>query len=245
MTSVTLSVGIMHAAFDSQRAQMVSDLIGSLATSQEDLEQQVKAFAVVPDRERRGPWWTARQAWRWHAKTGATHHLLLQDDVAVCKDFLSAVKAAAEAVPDSILTFFNTADFHTSKAMKRGDAWIVLAEVWGQAILMPHDVLVDFLAWEAKHIRPKLRHDDTRVTLYAHTHDKPLYGSVPSLAQHIGEGHSLLGHDASRFVGIWWSKTWPGGQASAANRDWSLPDNPITERHSRLIKLLTRMYVVP
>ena len=85
---------------------------------------------------------TARVAWRpWHP--GATHHLVLQDDVALHPDFDQHVSSAIAARPESVLSFFSEWGSFTSHALRiaayGGFPWVRQPDTYlgTQAIAMP------------------------------------------------------------------------------------------------------------
>src|SRR5581483_4321990 len=60
---------------------------------------------------------TARAAWR-AVRPGATHHLVVQDDMLLVDGFAKHVRAAAEAMPHELLCFFSEWGSRTSHAVR-------------------------------------------------------------------------------------------------------------------------------
>jgi hypothetical protein len=241
MSEVSLSIAIMHAAFDPKRADYLANLLRGLASSKQELDLQVPDFAVIRDTKGVGPWPVAKRAWEWHASTHATHHLTLQDDVEVCSDFIVGAKGALSSVSDQIVTFFLTRKKRPFAAFESGSSWIrTSADVYGQALCMPRPLLAEFLSWEQTRLKPGLFHDDTRVTLFAYDTGRQIWATVPSLVQHAGFHESTLGH-GGRYKAYFYM-----GRASAAVADWSLGlPSPPSEPASNDVRRLSKEWLVP
>ena len=241
--TVTLSVAVMHAAFDPHRNDYLSGLLRSLGESHQAVLRDAHDFAVISDNDRLGPWPTARAAWQWSLRTGATHHLLLQDDVIVCDGFLTMAKEALAAVPREMVSFFTTRPGYAKRAVSRNHHWLRSnAEVFGQAICMPDDVLADFLRWERSHIKPTYKHDDARVGYYAIARDRPIYFTLPSLVQHVGLEHSTLGHSVPAHQKVlhspWFSK-------EVGSVDWTEGvEDSLYEPTPRLYRIMYGRHVI-
>lgn len=101
-----LSLAIMHLPADANRRAMVIDMQRRMG-GQAGLGRDTVYWEITEDRHREGVWPTARRAWMACARgAGQTHHLVMQDDAIPCRDFLSGAKAALDAVPDKVVTFF-------------------------------------------------------------------------------------------------------------------------------------------
>lgn len=131
----------------------------------------------------RGPWWNARRCWIDGAATGCSHVLLAQDDAVPVGGFARLARAAVEARPESIISFF----YHNDKAAgEAGRApWVEFPiSNWGVALCMPAKMAQDMVAWNDEYIQPTVSQDDLRVLHYAANHGMPVCATNPSLVEH-------------------------------------------------------------
>jgi hypothetical protein len=171
---------------------------------------------VVTDVTSAGPWPTAKRAWR-AVRAGATHHLVLQDDVLLCRDFAEAASRALAVKPDVPVCFYaNRAA--VDQARNAGGSWAMIADgCWGQAICLPVPLVDSFLAWEARRVRPEFPHDDSRVSMWCVETGRPVWVTVPSLVEHDGHSDSLIGNRAPiPRVARWFI----GAERSGLDIDW-------------------------
>lgn len=190
------------------------DLPGLLAL----LEDGRHRVRVLVDRGR-GLWDTASRAWdSW--PVGATHHLVLQDDILPCRDFLQGVERALSVVPTEIVSFY-CARAAQRIAVERGISWCTSRTISSAlAVAMPvHDV-AHWLSWCRTWVKESYPHDDARLSLWALHHGRTIYFTCPSLVEHIGFDRSLMGHRSPagkpRLAAVY-----IGSQASALGIDWS------------------------
>lgn len=197
-----------------------------------DLQEKVglEDSAVSWDRSL-GLWDTCSRAWRMY-HPDATHHLVLQDDALVCRDFRAGLEAAlASRAPfDTIASLFvgtphpgatGVARVRQRVALAEADdcSWLVLPTLrWGLAIVLPAWIIEPMLAWEGGAAFPA---DDQRIGRYCRdVMDWRCWYTWPSLVDHR-EGPSLLGSGftrAFRFI---------GEDASALEWNWL---GPVTGR---------------
>ena len=181
----TLAVAIMHAPWKHERRAWVADTQRRL---------QPHPVHVVADTRHEGCWPTARNAWLYLATTGATHALLLQDDVRPVDDFFVRVAPALEAVPNRALSIFTDNKF-APEAVAQGSAWYAAqAGVTAQALILPRAWITPWLRWCADAIRPEYPHDDGRLRLFIAAHHGHIWVCSRGLASHAGAHGSLLNH---------------------------------------------------
>ena len=207
---MTVSMSIMHASFDPERRAMLHALLRSLGDSESYLAKSLVSYDVIADSRRAGPWPTAKRAWQSGVTSGATHHLVLQDDTIAVPGLLASLPAIVNAVPDQIISLWCNRPTVMRGAAMAGSCWIRGTSARGPALLMPTDVVDEFLRWQSRAIRAGAP-DDVRVSLYAHAHKRHIWSTVPSLVEHIGK-ESTLGHPRGRW-------THAGMLASDASRD--------------------------
>lgn len=156
-----------------------------------------------------GLWHNARAAWRATVAMGRPWCMVIQDDVSPVPGFLCYVEAAIEDRPTDILNLFCSRGRDMDQARGAGASWIEYDTVcFGQAIVMPREVAMDFLAWAELHTSPAWNMDDQRIALYACLEGRRLYSTAPSLMQHAEELRSTWANrDGSNLqssqVGPW------------------------------------------
>jgi hypothetical protein len=142
---------------------------------------------------------TARVAWRM-VEPGATHHMVIQDDVILPPRFFEHVAAAVATHPASALCFFAEWGSRTATTVRvaalRGASW---AEVFDwyvptQALVLPADVArgVDEQAATEAADTP----DDHVLGHHLQRLDIGVYVSVPNLLQHA-DAPSVMGYQAA------------------------------------------------
>ncbi|MET9426634.1 hypothetical protein [Streptomyces sp. NPDC003036] len=149
-----------------------------------------------------GPPTTLRTAWAaWAAiRPGATHHLVLQDDVELCRDFAERVEAAAREHPDTPLAFYANWDSWNGAATRAaafaGARWVpAVPGEWipTLALLLPRRDVEDLLS--ATHPdRAEPEPDDVVLARELRARGRRVLISVPHLVEHTGQP-SLVGND--------------------------------------------------
>jgi len=89
---------------------------------------------IVADTERQGSWPTYLRTLR--ATAGARHHLVLNDDITVCRDFLASVDKVIQARPGHIVSLYTNSPW-VPTARARGQAWIEKSLVASPALIWP------------------------------------------------------------------------------------------------------------
>lgn len=235
---IKLSVAVMaHPA----RAEFVPGLVERLGIS----ESQV-AWDEKNDR-----WDTGCRAWRMHA-SGATHHLVIQDDALVCHDLIPGLTKALEYVPKTALVspFMGTRRPATQKiermvryADKINASWIVIGPLnWGVSILTPTDHIEEMLAWGKTQKYPNY---DKRIgQFYRRVKPWPTWYTWPNLVDHrevpslIGHGggrvaHRFLGEDESALNVTWDNHVVDYGRASTMGKIRNVDQERVVRRAQR------------
>lgn len=188
---MTLSVAVMHVPDVAERRAMLADLLRSLG-GKEEIGRETTYFEVTEDRER-SVWETARRAWLASKRSSATHHLVLQDDALVCRDFLATVKECIEYFPTFPISFFDMSKA-VKEAVSRGSHWMQRSSLSSAvAIVMPSSEAVASIAWADANVLPMVPHDDARLTMYFQHKGKPIIYTAPCLVEHVGD-RSVSGH---------------------------------------------------
>jgi hypothetical protein len=214
----TLSVSIMHAPGFPDRRVHLADLCRALGD--EALREHTLGFSVVEDPDGAGPWPTGRRALLEAHRHGATHHLVLQDDIMVCRDFLPTMKALIGLKPDAPLSPF--APFSTVRvARRRGKAWArIPGGAWGQAVCLPRELIDEFLAWTDRHVATEGFFErcgyDARLGMFLVKTKHDAWCPAPSLVEHVGARSSTLGFNVDKQA-AWYI----GDDASGLAVDWT------------------------
>lgn len=204
-----LSIAIQHTPNRADRCEWAQAMLAQLRRESPRLR-----VTLVEDVRREGCWPTYRRALE--AAGNAKHHVVLQDDLALCKDFVRSVRAVIRARPDSLVTLYTNSNA-VFRACARGESWIENASVPGPALIWPNRLIGEFLGWQDAHIRCELPWDDIRVSMWLVKSAKRAFATVPSLIQHLGCGVSTLGLNGRGKVAAWYV----GSERSALNIDWS------------------------
>jgi hypothetical protein len=149
---------------------------------------------------------TARLAWR-SVRPGATHHLVIQDDMVLVDGFAGHVRAAAQAMPSDPLCFFSEWGSRTSHAVRLA----ALAGASWTPVLDPYvPTAVHLIPAALSHLLGDLAADgpdDVAMLGFVREHGLTPLVSVPNLAQHA-PAHSLVGNDL--IMGprrsTWWDR---------------------------------------
>ena len=194
MAGIQLSVVVMAHPARAAAAERLRDRYPELAVR------------IVYDPEPAGPRSTLRTArLAWGAITaGASHHVVLQDDVELCIDFPAQLAQAVAAMPDR--PFFLYTDWGTPcsqllrLAALRGASWAESIDPYvpTQAVVLPAPMARRLVEYVDGH--PDLEQDDAVVLrLFLEAHDLTAYVCVPNLVDHAGLP-SLLSHDVMMGV---------------------------------------------
>ncbi|AZM57454.1 hypothetical protein DMA15_04555 [Streptomyces sp. WAC 01529] len=157
---------------------------------------------TVHDPRPDGPPTTLRTAWAaWGAiRPDATHHLVLQDDVELCRDFIERVESAVREHPDTPLAFYANWDSWNGAATRaaalRNERWVpAVPGEWTPtlALLLPRrDVTALLRATHPDGADPEP--DDVVLARELGARGRQVLISVPHLVEHTGHP-SLIGND--------------------------------------------------
>ncbi|MEV0151292.1 MULTISPECIES: hypothetical protein [unclassified Nonomuraea] len=119
---------------------------------------------------------------------GATHHVLLHDDMVLSETFFERAAAAARAMPDAALALFAFWNSRNGAAVRlgalAGARWVRGAGEYTPvaALLLPRRVAEGYVAWARG--RGDTWPDDVLMGRYLRQAGVPVYVAVPSLAEH-------------------------------------------------------------
>lgn len=127
----------------------------------------------------------------------ATHHLTIQDDAIVCKDFLDGLKLALERNPHCPTSLYlgrqRPHGPHFTKVSKQaqelGANWIIGPELcWGVALCFPTTMIPKMV--EAADSLTNVENYDKRLAMYLNKAKIPTWYTFPSLADHRRQAES-------------------------------------------------------
>ena len=222
-----LSVSVAIQAHPS-RAAMAEELLGCLDGRAEIV------YDPMPDDGLRSPWRTYREALE-RTPAGASHRLILQEDVIVCDRFLDGVDAAVAAHPDRVVCLFVAGNpaLHRDTvfaACDRDDSWAELeVTTWTPVVatLYPVRVIEPLLAWyDAQRFPDAFTADDEIVGRYLRVAIERPLATVPSLVEHPDTVPSVAnggrrggdGLDMGRRAACWIGDC---GYCDATRIDWT------------------------
>lgn len=163
-----------------------------------------------------GPWANIRRAWAAPA-SGATHRIVLEEDVELCPDFVEVAAKAIAARPTEILDFFAIRP-GMDEARAAGVHWISYgARAWGPAMAMPVALAHEMVAWADGAFRPEMQHGDARILLFAAHRGMRIFATAPSLVQHRADAPLI---DETKEPNVARQSPWVAGP-EANGIDWS------------------------
>ncbi|MER7046569.1 NAD(P)-dependent oxidoreductase [Streptomyces jumonjinensis] len=142
---------------------------------------------------------TALAAWA-STEEGATHQLVVQDDMILSDTFFERARAAVEEMPDAALALFALWDSRNGAAVRfgamAGARWVGAVNEYFPcvAIILPRAVAEGFV--EYGRARLDAWPDDILMYRYLRANRIPGYVSVPNLAEH--EDHGSISGNAFR-----------------------------------------------
>lgn len=184
MNSLSVSVAIMA---HEKRRGMVTELL-----------KQIPAHVVWDDGSH-GVWDTGRMAMLSYGPT-ADWHLVLQDDVLLCADFVGqAMKALSEA-PTSVVSFYMgrravfgqwTSLEASMHARRQGERWVCgRGPFWGPAIAVKVSMIEEMMAWCDREQPYEIAYD-YKIARYFAAKRLDCGYTVPSLVEHR-DGPSMV-----------------------------------------------------
>lgn len=171
-----------------------------------ELERQLPGCRVVWD-QKNNRWDTGRRSLLAYDEE-ADWHLVVQDDVILCDDFLERVTEALSFVREGPVALYmgkGTVDGVPAKKLVRrgrqaGYRWVKGdGPLWGPAVAIRPEDIPPLVAW--CDARKKPDNYDLRMTLYFRKHGRRCWYAMPSLVEHrIGDENPSLvaGRGANR-----------------------------------------------
>ncbi len=204
----------MHCPYFEERKVMVQKIVNQLGNK--NILEKLEDFAIIQDWKKKGVWPTAKKSWEFCLSTNATHHIVIQDDCIICKDFIDSIQKCIETFPDRIISLYANRKI-CEDAKNKDIRWIQMNDgMWGNATLFPTNILKDFLVWQQKHLDQKYFMDDSRYRIFCMmTKNYPLV-TMPSFVDHGLPSDSCVGHNNKKRIARWFEK-----DKSYLEYDWS------------------------
>lgn len=209
--SLSLSVAVMAHP---RRAALVERLLEDLG----------RPATVVWDRH--GDRWDTGRRAVLAASPGCSHHLVLQDDVIVCRDLVPGIIEALKHVPEDVpvslyLGRHKRIPQATQEAERRGASFIAWEKLdHGLGIVLPTFSIPEMLAYTRT--RPDVANYDARLSTYFEAAGIPTYYTCPSLVDHAQEPSLVEGRDGMRTQPRV-ARAFVGRASSALGLDWTGP----------------------
>lgn len=163
------------------------------------------------------------------AARGASHLLVLQDDVGLCPNFMPTIRRAVQARPDRLLSFFishlpQSSHNRQVRAYQEGWAWSYLdREEWtpAQALCWPRWMIPGMIEHQAASgYRGPWRADDECIGRYLRDTRVDALQSCPSLVEHVHHSTTSLVM-VNTNTGIQRSAWLPIGDTPPLSIDWT------------------------
>jgi hypothetical protein len=192
-----------------------------------ELEYQLENQARVVWDQKNDRWDTGRRAMLAY-EPGATHHMVVQDDAILSRDFLAGVTRAVSSIAQDVPVglYFGAITPHpmeTRRMFERArqlDArWVAHpGPWWGVAVVVPTKWIDEMIEWGDQH--PQVENYDRRMARFFQSKSIPCFYTMPSLVQHRTENNPSLvpGRTGKKRVAYEFI-----GDRSPLDLDWSGP----------------------
>ena len=214
---IRLAITIQHAAWQPARVHALEQLIGQLITEMRDLpiDLAVASPATVVDRgdqpaTAEGVWPVNRRAWlealrigqnTWPGQ-GATHVLVLQDDMRLCQGFFTGLGLALRSIPGHYPVCLLCGRKSVLAAMEKGHRWLGLRDgTWGGSTVLPAFAVGPWIEWVDTNVMPECPSADARLDLWLRSQQALALATIPSMIEHR-DLPSLIGHSRGRGAAI-------------------------------------------
>lgn len=187
-SNIKLSISIMHCSWNVDRVIMLNDIVRKLGNI-----SLLSGFSISDDIDKKNIWWNCKQAWS-QVPDNSTHHLVLQDDMMPCKNFIPTLYEIIRLNPDKIIHIF-ASNKAVMDALDQGKRWYTTPDgSWGGSVILPRKHF-GWCQWADEHFNDfSPICDDTRMDYYAICNQELIWSVAPSLIEHIGYDKSLIGN---------------------------------------------------
>lgn len=164
----------------------------------------------------------------------ATHHLVVQDDAILCKDFLIGCEEIIKHTGNSLVSLYigdvrphvRRVSPAVQHVLDDGGSWLRMpGPYWGVALIVPVVHIDALLEWGAS--RRHLVNYDKRIARWVHLEGMECLYTVPSLVDHRSEDENpsmVPGRKGDRRAQVFI------GDRSPLEIDWSVPPTKLKTR---------------
>lgn len=125
--------------------------------------------------------------------TDASHVLMLQDDLDLCQNFIEATRNAVQAVPNRIVQLLSPWE-EATEIYDGGCRWLRReGHPWGPALVMPTEMVRDFLDWVDIFMDGFDKDDDCIGCWNCLETPYDIWVAVPGLVEHLGAFENIAG----------------------------------------------------
>lgn len=151
---------------------------------------------ILSDIRRQGLWFNAYRAWKAHDPS-KKYHLVLQDDVLLCKNFLKNVERIITQTNFDlpiIQLYHNKVTATDLKCEGKGLHWIISPLVTtAQALMIRTDLIVPWLRWTDRNVNRAYKFDDGRLMMWQALEVIPAFFTFPNIVDHDDSLPSSIG----------------------------------------------------
>ena len=223
MTGASAPVGVSSASeplylvqHDPRRADLLRALLADLPVNTEVVADP---GAHLPQRS---PWRCYQACLERALENGASHTVIVQDDVQVCLDFGATVEKVIAARPDDPICIFTPGIGEHSRrildACYHSRHWALLdPQLWTPVVCLiwPRPIVERLLVWaEQKQFPPSRFGDDSIIGEFCREEKVSVWATCPSLVEHPDMVRSLVGTAAfggrnpGRCAACWVGREW-------------------------------------
>lgn len=164
-------------------------------------------------------WYNAKRCWLAPIPEGVTHRMVLQDDILTCNDFVGICEKLINVFPD-VIWALNGGTWILPTMRKNDSPYINVrgGGLSGQAVIIPVQHIRKMMEWSDSVFGETYKHDDGRIGFYALCNDVKVFGTIPSLVDHIQIDSVIPNHNSKKRI----CKTWIGEDIGI--QDWDNKD---------------------
>lgn len=182
----------MHCSWNNDRVEMLKKIESKIN------KNILNGFSISDDLNKNGVWWNYKQAQKM-AKKDSTHHIVLQDDMIPCDNFIETLLELISYNPNNIIHIFGT-DIYSDIFYKENHPWFVSYDgVWGGSWILPKKYFNWYeLAEEVIEHNSEVW-DDTMFNFYCTYTQTSVWHITPTLLHHEGNNKSLIKNTYNKF----------------------------------------------
>lgn len=197
---IKLSISIVHYSKQSIRIEWIKEIKNIISPHLNLLN----GFDIYDDIENLGPVENYKRCWS-NIPSDSTHHLVLEDDMMPCNNFVPAVIKILELKPDNMIHLFSKNDA-IYQSLSHNKHWYVTPDgISGGSAILPQRHF-KWYNWIEEHcedkfqfVNNKIIFGDTKLNYYALYNKEIIWNIAPSLLEHVGYNISSVGNKTGEF----------------------------------------------